>query len=48
MGEWGKRGTKVGGGGRVVVRDVVRTRVGRYKIIDINYIYKMANFNYIL
>ena len=23
------------------------TRVGRYKIIDINYIYKMANFNYI-
>ena len=24
------------------------TRVGRYKIIDINYIYKMANFNYIL
>ena len=23
-------------------------RVGRYKIIDINYIYKMANLNYIL
>ena len=26
----------------------VASRVGRYKIIDINYIYKMANFNYIL
>ena len=24
------------------------SRVGRYKIISINYIYKMANFNYIL
>ena len=26
----------------------VTGRVGRYKIIDINYIYEMANFNYIL
>ena len=24
------------------------SRVGRYKIIDINYIYKMENFDYIL
>ena len=32
----------------IVVLKVLKGRVGRYKIIVINYIYKMANFNYIL
>ena len=34
----------------VVVLDCreVETRVGRYKIISINYIYKKGNLNYIL
>ena len=30
------------------VNQIVETRVGRYKIISINYIYKMGNLNYIL
>ena len=42
------RGRKVKSRDCALASDLVRARVGRYKIIDINYIYKMANFNYIL
>ena len=35
-------------GGELVVILDVQIRVGRYKIISINYIYKKGNWNYIL